>query len=171
MLTTDGTDPGSRARGGGFRPQAVGLDAAMDVLAALRAEATGRGGCKGRQPWWMAITAIPRRRRSAATEVRGVLREAVGACRWAVTQRCRQRLLRRAARRGRQTLGRRRGLRHRHQLRRRRPRTAATTGFAALGRISGDWGGGIDMGTSALCARGQGRGRPGQNSTCACGPR
>lgn len=145
VLRTDGTILG-RARGGGFRPQAVGVDAAMEVLAALRAEAMESAGV------------------AADVEVDGItaflagadlpyeikaLREAVGARRWAVTRRVDNdsyAVLRAGASRpwgvgvvcgtGINCVG--------------VAPDGRTTGFAALGGISGDWGGGIDVGTSAL---------------------
>ncbi|MGW3107008.1 N-acetylglucosamine kinase [Streptomyces sp. NPDC001100] len=158
LLTTDGTILG-RARGGGFRPQAVGLDAAMDVLAGLRAKAMAEAGV-GAETVVDGITAFLAGA-DLPHEVKG-LREAVGARRWAVTQRVDNdsyAVLRAGARRpwgvgvvcgtGINCVG--------------VAPDGRTTGFAALGRISGDWGGGIDMGTSALwhAARAEdGRGEP-----------
>jgi len=158
VLTTDGTLLG-RARGGGFRPQAVGLDAAMDVLAALRAEAMAEAGV-GADTVVDGITAFLAGA-DLPHEVKA-LREAVGARRWAVTQRVDNdsyAVLRAGAGRpwgvgvvcgtGINCVG--------------VAPDGRTTGFAALGRISGDWGGGIDMGTSALwhAARAEdGRGEP-----------
>ncbi|WP_262057454.1 N-acetylglucosamine kinase [Streptomyces sp. STR69] len=158
VLTTDGTVLG-RARGGGFRPQAVGLDAAMDVLAALRAEAMAAAGV-GADTVVDGITAFLAGA-DLPHEVKA-LREAVGARRWAVTQRVDNdsyAVLRAGAARpwgvgvvcgtGINCVG--------------VAPDGRTTGFAALGRISGDWGGGIDMGTSALwhAARAEdGRGAP-----------
>ena len=158
VLTTDGTILG-RARGGGFRPQAVGLDAAMDVLAALRAEAMAEAGV-GADTVVDGITAFLAGA-DLPHEVKA-LREAVGARRWAVTQRVDNdsyAVLRAGAGRpwgvgvvcgtGINCVG--------------VAPDGRTTGFAALGRISGDWGGGIDMGTSALwhAARAEdGRGEP-----------
>ncbi|WP_436851037.1 N-acetylglucosamine kinase [Streptomyces hokutonensis] len=158
VLTTDGTILG-RARGGGFRPQAVGLDAAMDVLAALRAEAMAEAGA-GADTVVDGITAFLAGA-DLPHEVKA-LREAVGARRWAVTQRVDNdsyAVLRAGAGRpwgvgvvcgtGINCVG--------------VAPDGRTTGFAALGRISGDWGGGIDMGTSALwhAARAEdGRGEP-----------
>lgn len=145
VLTTDGTILG-RARGGGFRPQAVGLDTAMDVLAALRAEAMAEAGV-GADTVVDGITAFLAGA-DLPHEVKA-LREAVGARRWAVTQRVDNdsyAVLRAGASRpwgvgvvcgtGINCVG--------------VAPDGRTTGFAALGRISGDWGGGIDMGTSAL---------------------
>ncbi|MGX9885201.1 N-acetylglucosamine kinase [Streptomyces sp. NPDC002276] len=145
VLTTDGTILG-RARGGGFRPQAVGLDAAMDVLAALRAEAMAEAGV-GADTVVDGITAFLAGA-DLPHEVKA-LREAVGARRWAVAQRVDNdsyAVLRAGARcpwgvavvcgTGINCVG--------------VAPDGRTTGFAALGRISGDWGGGIDMGTSAL---------------------
>ncbi|MBK3570476.1 hypothetical protein JHN47_43080 [Streptomyces sp. MBT62] len=145
VLTTGGTILG-RARGDGFRPQAVGLDAAMDVLAALRAEAMAAAGA-GADTVVDGITAFLAGA-DLPHEVRA-LREAVGARRWAVTQRVDNdsyAVLRAGAHRpwgvavvcgtGINCVG--------------VAPDGRTTGFAALGRISGDWGGGIDMGTSAL---------------------
>jgi N-acetylglucosamine kinase-like BadF-type ATPase len=145
VLKTDGTVLG-RARGAGFRPQAVGVDAAMDVLAALRSEAMASAGV-GADVVVDAITAflagadLPHETKA--------LRKAVGARRWAVTQRVDNdsyAVLRAGASRpwgvgvvcgtGINCVG--------------VAPDGRTTGFAALGRISGDWGGGIDVGTSAL---------------------
>jgi N-acetylglucosamine kinase-like BadF-type ATPase len=158
VLTTDGTVLG-RARGSGFRPQAVGVDAAMDVLAALRAEAMAAAGV-GTDVVVDGITAF-----LAGADLPHevtALREAVGARRWAVTQRVDNdsyAVLRAGASRpwgvgvvcgtGINCVG--------------VAPDGRTTGFAALGRISGDWGGGIDMGGSALwhAARAEdGRGAP-----------
>ena len=145
VLRTDGTILG-RARGGGFRPQAVGVDAAMDVLAALRAEAMASAGMADDVEVdgitaFLAGADLP-------YEIKA-LREAVGARRWAVTQRVDNdsyAVLRAGASRpwgvgvvcgtGINCVG--------------VAPDGRTTGFAALGRISGDWGGGIDVGTSAL---------------------
>ncbi|MDV9174129.1 BadF/BadG/BcrA/BcrD ATPase family protein, partial [Streptomyces sp. W16] len=145
VLNTDGTVLG-RARGGGFRPQAVGVDAAKDVLAALRAEALAAAGV-GADVVVDGITAFLAGA-DLPHEVK-TLREAVGARRWAVTQRVDNdsyAVLRAGAGRpwgvgvvcgtGINCVG--------------VAPDGRTTGFAALGRISGDWGGGIDMGTSAL---------------------
>lgn len=145
VLRTDGTILG-RARGGGFRPQAVGVDAAMDVLAALRAEAMASAGV-GTDVEADGITAFLAGA-DLPYEIKA-LREAVGARRWAVTQRVDNdsyAVLRAGASRpwgvgvvcgtGINCVG--------------VAPDGRTTGFAALGRISGDWGGGIDVGMSAL---------------------
>lgn len=145
VLTTDGTILG-RARGGGFRPQAVGVDAAMDVLAGLRAEAMAAAGV-GDGVVVDGITAFLAGA-DLPYEIKA-LREAVGARRWAVTQRVDNdsyAVLRAGASRpwgvgvvcgtGINCVG--------------VAPDGRTTGFAALGRISGDWGGGIDVGMSAL---------------------
>jgi len=145
VLKADGTVLG-RARGAGFRPQAVGVDAAMEVLAALRSEAMTSAGVKAD----VVVDAITAFLAGADLphEVEA-LTQAVGARRWAVTQRVDNdsyAVLRAGASRpwgvgvvcgtGINCVG--------------VAPDGRTTGFAALGRISGDWGGGIDVGTSAL---------------------
>ena len=77
---------------------------------------------------------------------------AVDAHGWARAARGRQRHVRRPARRHRARLGRRRGVRRRHQLRRRRRPTGATCASPRSALISGDWGGGYDVGLAALAA-------------------
>jgi len=145
VLKADGTVLG-RARGGGFRPQAVGVDAAMNVLATLRGEAMGSAGV-GADVVVDGITAFLAGA-DLPHEIKA-LRQAVGARRWAVTQRVDNdsyAVLRAGASRpwgvgvvcgtGINCVG--------------VAPDGRTTGFAALGRISGDWGGGIDVGSSAL---------------------
>ena len=64
----------------------------------------------------------------------------------------RQRHVRGAARRHRPRLGRGARVRRRDQLRRRRPRRTHVR-FPALGAITGDWGGGYDVGLAAASAQ------------------
>jgi N-acetylglucosamine kinase-like BadF-type ATPase len=145
VLKADGTVLG-RARGGGFRPQTVGVEAAMDVLAALRREAmasagVGAGVMVDGIAAFLAGADLPH-------EIQA-LRQAVGDRRWAVDHRVDNdtfAVLRAGATRpwgvgvvcgtGINCVG--------------VAPDGRTTGFAALGRISGDWGGGIDVGTEAL---------------------
>jgi N-acetylglucosamine kinase-like BadF-type ATPase len=145
VLRADGTLLG-RARGGGFRPQVVGVEAAMDVLAALHGEAMAEAGVRA-GVMADAITAFLAGA-DLPHEVQA-LRHAVGARRWAVAKRVdndTHAVLRAGATRpwgvgvvcgtGINCVG--------------VAPDGRTTGFAALGRISGDWGGGLDLGTEAL---------------------
>ena len=145
VLKADGTVLG-RARGGGFRPQAEGVDAAMDVLAALHGEAmasagVGAGVMVDGIAAFLAGADLPH-------EIQ-TLRHAVGARGWAVDQRVDNdtyAVLRAGATRpwgvgvvcgtGINCVG--------------VAPDGRTSGFSALGLISGDWGGGIDIGSAAL---------------------
>jgi N-acetylglucosamine kinase-like BadF-type ATPase len=145
VIGTDGTVLG-RARGLGFRPQVVGLDAAMEVLSGLRAQALAAAGLPRRTTAdgiaaFLAGADLPH-------EVRE-LRRAVAARGWATAQHVDNdtyAVLRAGATRpwgvavvcgtGINCVG--------------VAPDGRTCGFLALGQISGDWGGGSDLGTAAL---------------------
>ena len=145
VLSTDGTVLG-RARGLGFRPQADGLDTAMDRLAGIRAQALTAAGLDH----GTTVDAIAAFLAGADLphEVQA-LRRAVAARGWAAVQRVDNdtfAVLRAGAGRpwgvavvcgaGINCVG--------------VAPDGSTTGFPALGPISGDWGGGVDIGAAAL---------------------
>jgi N-acetylglucosamine kinase-like BadF-type ATPase len=145
VVSTDGTVLG-RARGLGFRPQADGLDTAMDLLSGIRARALTAAGLDHGSTVdaiaaFLAGADLPH-------EVQA-LRRAVAARGWAATQRVDNdsfAVLRAGATRpwgvavvcgaGINCVG--------------VAPDGSTTGFPALGPISGDWGGGGDVGAAAL---------------------
>ena len=145
VIAADGTLLG-RARGLGFRPQVVGMDAAMEVLSGLRTQALDAAGLSPRTTAdgiaaFLAGADLP-------AEVRE-LRRAVAARGWATAQHVDNdtfAVLRAGASRpwgvavvcgtGINCVG--------------VAPDGRTSGFPALGKISGDWGGGSDLGAAAL---------------------
>ncbi|MEV0186045.1 BadF/BadG/BcrA/BcrD ATPase family protein [Streptomyces sp. NPDC050625] len=145
VLRTDGTVLG-RARGAGFRPQRMGTEAAMQVLEEVRADALAAAGLPSNV--MVDVVAAFLAGADLPGEVEG-LRQAVRARGWAGVQRVDNdtfAVLRAGATRpwgvavvcgtGINSVG--------------VAPDGRTAGFPALGRISGDWGGGADIGTAAL---------------------